>query len=304
MQEVYRLIQRVSPYDFPVLVTGATGTGKELVARSIHSISPRGNKPFVPLDCSTLVSGLIESELFGHVKGAFTGADCSRTGLLQAANGGTLFLDEVGELSLHCQVKLLRAIQEREIRPVGATQRIPIDVRVTAATNRKLELEVKSGRFRQDLYFRLNVVQIEVPALRERKEDIPALVDFFFYRFRDLHPGVEGFSEAAKARLMAYDWPGNVRELENAIEHGIALSSGSTVQVSDLPPSLRLLSCEEQTSDDPRSWGAIERRAIYAAVDRSDGDRMMAARILGIGKTTLYRKLRQYASQDRDTAAD
>jgi DNA-binding NtrC family response regulator len=211
MQRVYRMIEKVSQHNYSVLILGESGTGKELVSRSIHYSGPRKNKPFVPVDCSGLVPTLIESELFGHVKGAFTGAQHSRAGLLESAGGGTVFLDEIGDLPIDLQAKLLRALQEREIRPVGATERVHIDVRVIAATNRDLESAIRTGGFRQDLFFRLNVVQITLPPLRERKSDIPLLVNSLLEKFSDPQRPIRTISEDAMRRLISYDWPGNVR---------------------------------------------------------------------------------------------
>lgn len=239
IQQVYRQIQTVSHHNLPVLILGERGTGKECAARVIHGLSPRRPRPFAPVNCSVLVPTLIESALFGYVKNAFNGADCSRTGLLEAASGGTLFLDEIGELPLLCQTKLLRALLEREVRPVGGMHRIHIDVRVIAATNQDLESEVKAGHLWQDLYFHLNVVQIRLPSLRDHKSDIPLLVDAFFEKFSGLRSSIHSVSDEAMQCLMSYSWPGNVRELENAIEHALALGTGSAVQVIDLPPSLQ-----------------------------------------------------------------
>src|SRR6266849_2274950 len=235
MQHVYKIIEKVSQHEYPVLILGESGTGKELVARSIHFSGPRKDRPFAPVDCSALVPTLIESELFGYTKGAFTGAMQSKQGLMEAANGGTLFLDEIGEMPLEMQAKLLRALQQKEIKPVGSTERRPIDVRVVAATNRDLELCIKNGTFRQDRYFRLNVVQIKLPPLRERKSDIPLLVVSFLEKYADEVGGQRELTEDAMRRLMAYDWPGNVRELENALERAVALGTGPYVSVHDLP---------------------------------------------------------------------
>src|SRR6266550_6259268 len=225
MRCLYEVIEKISQSTSPILLLGDTGTGKELVARAIHFAGSRCDMPLVPVDCSALTPTLVESELFGHVKGAFTGADHSKRGLLQTAHEGTIFLDEIGELPMLLQAKLLRALQEKEIRPVGSTEQIQIDVRVIAAMNRDLEAGVRAGTFRQDLYFRLNVVQIRLPALCERKVDIPLLVAHFLEKFSHPLQPVRAISDDALRRLMAYDWPGNVRELENAIECALALSS-------------------------------------------------------------------------------
>ncbi|MBZ5502901.1 MAG: sigma-54 dependent transcriptional regulator [Acidobacteriia bacterium] len=300
MQRVYRLIEKVSQHNYPVLILGESGTGKELVARSIHFLGPRSNKPFVPVDCSTLVPTLIESELFGYVKGAFTGAVQSKMGLMEAAGSGTLFLDEIGDLPVDLQAKLLRALQEKEVKPVGSTDRVAISTRIIAATNRDLEASVRQGQFRQDLYFRLNVVQIKLPPLRERKSDIPLLVNAFLEKFSDPHGSVRVISEEATARLLAYDWPGNVRELENAMERAVALGSGPILHVGDLPSNLQYGTGDRMPQrDELLPLEELERRAIFHALRDAGGDKLAAARLLGIGKTTLYRKLKQYEAESQ-----
>jgi DNA-binding NtrC family response regulator len=302
MQRVYRLIEKVSQHTYPVLILGESGTGKELVAHSVHFSGPRRARPFVPVDCSALAPTLIESELFGHVRGAFTGAMHSKQGLMEAADGGTLFLDEIGDLPVDLQAKLLRAIQEKEVKPVGSTERVSISTRVIAATNRNLETAVREAKFRQDLYFRLNVVQIKLPSLRERKSDIPLLVNYFLEKFAeaDRH-GLRTISEDAMTRLLAYDWPGNVRELENVIERAVALGSGPILQVADLPTNLHYGSTERiPANDDTVSLKELERRAVVRALREVGGDKVAAARLLGIGKTTLYRKLKEYDLNPRE----
>jgi DNA-binding NtrC family response regulator len=295
MQRVYKTIQKVSQHEYPVLILGESGTGKELVAKSVHYSGARKDRTFVPVDCSSLVPTLIESELFGYVKGAFTGALHGKQGLLETAHGGTLFLDEIGEMPVDLQSKLLRVLQEREVKPVGSTERRKIDVRIIAATNRDLEAGIKNGSFRQDLYFRLNVVQVKLPALRERKSDIPLLVTSFLDKFCDPHRPARTISEDAMRRLIAYDWPGNVRELENAIERAVALGSGPIVHVADLPSSLQYPTSERVPErDELLPLEELERRAILRTLRQTTGDKLAAARILGIGKTTLYRKLKQY----------
>jgi DNA-binding NtrC family response regulator len=295
MQRVYKVIQKVSQHEYPVLILGESGTGKELVARSVHFSGARKDHTFAPVDCSSLVPTLIESELFGHVKGAFTGAQHGKQGLIEAAHGGTLFLDEIGDMPVDLQAKLLRALQEREVKPVGSTERRRIDVRIIAATNRDLEAAIRNGTFRQDLYFRLNVVQIKIPPLRERKSDIPLLVTAFLDKFSDPQGPVRTISEDAMRRLIAYDWPGNVRELENAIERAVALGSGPIVHVADLPSNLQYPSSERvPAKDELLPLEELERRAILRTLRETGGDKLAAARILGIGKTTLYRKLKQY----------
>ena len=298
MQRVYRLIERVSQHAYPVLILGESGTGKELVARSVHFSGVRRNKPFIPVDCSSLVPTLIEAELFGYVKGAFTGALHAKQGLMEIADGGTLFLDEIGDLPFDMQAKLLRALQEKEVRPVGSTDRIPLSARIIAATNRDLDVAVRQGTFRQDLFFRLNVVQIKIPPLRERKTDIPILVNSFLEKFSETNGKMRTISEDAIARMMAYDWPGNVRELENAIERAIALGSGPILHAGDLPTNLQYGTGDRlPQNDELLPLDELERRAILRALREAGGDKLAAARMLGIGKTTLYRKLKQYDTQ-------
>ncbi len=295
MHRVYRLIEKVSQHTYPVLILGESGTGKELVAHSVHFSGPRRARPFVPVDCSALAPTLIESELFGHVRGAFTGAMNSKQGLLEAADGGTLFLDEIGDLPIDLQAKLLRAIQEKEVKPVGSTERVSISTRVIAATNRNLETAVREGKFRQDLYFRLNVVQIKLPSLRERKSDIPLLVNYFLEKFAGSERVVRTISEDAMTRLLAYEWPGNVRELENVIERAVALGSGPILHIADLPTNLHYGTGERiEPVDEMVPLKELERRAVVRALREAGGDKVAAARLLGIGKTTLYRKIKEY----------
>src|ERR1700693_519683 len=295
MQRVYKLIQKVAQHTYPVLILGESGTGKELVARSIHFSGPRKNKPFAPVDCSSLVPTLIESELFGYVKGAFTGAQHSKQGLFESAGEGTLFLDEIGDLPIDLQAKLLRALQEREIKPVGSNERIGIRARVIAATNRDLESAIRTGSFRQDLFFRLNVVQIKLPSLRDRKVDIALLVNAFLEKFSDPTRPIHTISEDAMRRIMAYDWPGNIRELENAVERAVALGSGPILHVGDLPSNLQYTMSEKLSDvDELVPLEELERRAILRALRETGGDKLAAAKLLGIGKTTLYRKLKEY----------
>src|SRR5271156_70258 len=236
MQKVYRVIEKVSQHAYPVLILGESGTGKELVARSVHFSGVRRNRPFIPVDCSSLVPTLIEAELFGYAKGAFTGAVHAKQGLMEIADNGTLFLDEIGDMPIDMQAKLLRALQEKEVRPVGSTDRVPLSARIIAATNRDLDVAVRQGTFRRDLFFRLNVVQIKIPPMRAREPAIPILVNSFLEKFSEANGRMRTISEDAIARMMAYDWPGNVRELENAIEPAIALGSGPIVHAGDLPP--------------------------------------------------------------------
>jgi transcriptional regulator with PAS, ATPase and Fis domain len=298
MRLLYDAITRMTQSTPPVLLIGETGTGKELVARTIHSSGPRRDKAFVPIDCSALVPTLMESELFGHVRGAFTGADHNKRGLLQCANGGTLFLDEIGELPVYLQAKMLRTLQEREIRPVGSTDRIPLNIRIIAATNRNLEAAVQAGTFRQDLFFRLNVVQIRLPPLRERKIDIPLLVAHFLHRFSSHSPQVDAVSYEALRVLIAYHWPGNVRELQNAVERALALSSETTLTIDDFA-GVRLATLPSDLPEENElvPLAELERRAVLQALHQASGDKPAAARLLGIGKTTLYRKLKEYAEK-------
>jgi len=299
IQDVLRMISRLKDTRTPVLITGESGTGKELVARAIHFRGSFASRPFVAVDCGSLVPTLIESELFGYEKGAFTGALKSKTGLFQSANGGTIFLDEIGELPLEMQAKLLRVLQEKEVRPVGSNQRTKVDVRVVAATNRDLEREYRNGTFRKDLYFRLNVVTVHLPALRERRSDIPMLVHWFLDRF---DPGSSiQVTNAAMKCFLQYDWPGNVRELENCIERAIALGDRRTVDVGDLPPALVSASpvVSNEMEDGSVSITAtdledIERATIQRVFEQVKGDKALAGRMLGISRATLYRKLKRY----------
>ena len=313
MEKLYRILSKVSQTTHPVLILGESGVGKELVARSIHVNGPNASKPFIPVDCGTLVPTLIESELFGYVRGAFTGANRSKTGLLAAAEGGTVFLDEIGELPLDLQAKLLRALQEKEFRPVGATHSVPIQARILAATNRDLLGMVETGRFRKDLYFRLNVVTLRIPALRERKGDIPLLAAHILDRVQRDTGVAYSFSHDALRRIVEYDWPGNVRELENAIERACALSSGPVLHLADFPTQMQqegaILPAPTDTSllagpaylpgegvGPPQvlSIAELEKQAILNTIRQFKGDKLMAAKLLGIGKTTLYRKLKEY----------
>ena len=301
MEKIYRIIGKAAHSNHPVLILGESGTGKELVARSIHFSGPYRDKPFIPVDCGSLVPTLVESELFGYVKGAFTGASQTKDGLLSIAQGGTIFLDEIGELPIDLQAKLLRAIQEKEIRPVGSTRRIPIDVRILAATNRDLEHAVSQGTFRKDLYFRLNVLSVKIPPLRERRQDIPLLVGHFLDRL-SREAGMERMltDDAIKA-LLAYDWPGNVRELENCLERSCALTTAPLMQLRDLPTYIHGMPAEQPGSVRVQRkimpMAELEKQTIMSALAQLNGDKLLAARLLGIGKTTLYRKLKEYSSQ-------
>jgi DNA-binding NtrC family response regulator len=302
MEKLYRMIAKAAYSTHPVLILGESGTGKEMVARSIHFSGPFRDKPFIPVDCGSLVPTLIESELFGYVKGAFTGAVQSRDGLLAIAEGGTVFLDEVGELPVDLQAKLLRSIQEREIRPVGSTKRIPINVRILAATNRDLEQAVAQGTFRRDLYFRLNVLSLKIPPLRERRQDIPLLVSHFLERLSRASGHERTLNDGALKALLAYDWPGNVRELENCLERACAFSSGPMIQTGDLPSAIHGVPGPIPTSGNGASkilpMAELEKQTILGTIEKLNGDKLLAARMLGIGKTTLYRKLKEYVAQD------
>ncbi len=297
IQDVLRMIARLKNSNTPVLITGESGTGKELVARAIHFRGPMAQRPFVAVDCGALVPTLMESELFGHEKGAFTGALKSKKGLFEAANGGTIFLDEVGELPLEMQAKLLRVLQEKEIRPVGSNEKVPVDVRVIAATNRDLDSAYRAGAFRKDLFFRLNVVTIHMPALRERRSDIPALVRCFLERHA---PGENvQVSEAAMKVLLQYEWPGNIRELENSVARALALGDRKTIGQKDLPPSIISVQEGEISGEDAgalahTALADMERRAIVRVFEQVGGDKTLAGKMLGISRATLYRKLKQY----------
>jgi len=299
IQDVLRMISRLKDTRTPVLVTGESGTGKELVARAIHFRGGFASQPFVAVDCGSLVPTLIESELFGYEKGAFTGAVRSKPGLFHAASGGTIFLDEIGELPLELQAKLLRVLQDKEVRPVGSNSRTKVDVRVVAATNRDLEAAYKDGTFRKDLYFRLNVVTVHLPALRERRADIPMLVHWFIDRYAP-GSGIQVSTGAMKC-LLEYDWPGNVRELENSIERAIALGGHNPLDIPDLPPAIAVHGADlvgpsggfvsAYTSSDLED---IERVTIQRVFHEVNGDKVLAGKMLGISRATLYRKLKRY----------
>ena len=303
MRQLMEVLTRSAKSAASVLILGESGTGKELVARSIHYAGPYKDKPFIPVDCGALVPTLIESELFGYVRGAFTGALRHKEGLLATAEGGTVFLDEVGELPIDLQSKLLRAIQEKEIRPVGGTRAVPINVRILAATNRDLDTAVSQGTFRRDLYFRLNVLTLRIPPLRERKTDIPLLVSNVLERINNSTQVQHGIGEDALRLMLDYDWPGNVRELENCIERACTTCSLPTIHVTDLPTQLQNFVVPAQPSAGAEApspkitpLDELEKQAILHAIQILDGDKLEAARRLGIGKTTLYRKLKEYGT--------
>jgi two-component system response regulator HydG len=290
MSDLRKLIRKVGGSDISVLVLGESGTGKEVVARSLHAASLRHDKAFVAVDCAAIAETLIESELFGHVKGAFTGADRDREGLITAAHGGTLFLDEIGEMPAEAQVRLLRVLESGEVRPVGSSATHTVDVRVIAATNRDLETD---ETFRRDLYFRLNVVTLKLPPLRDRSADVPLLASHFLARYRKAGSTAERFSSEAMAALERYSWPGNVRELENAVERCCALSSGLAIERSDLPSSIQTHTATDDR-DGLRTLDEIRREAVQRTLESVDYDRGKAASILGIDRSTLYRNMKQY----------
>jgi DNA-binding NtrC family response regulator len=296
MQAVFELIRRITPSPSSVLITGESGTGKELVARAVHYNSPRAQGPFIPVNCAAIPENLLESEMFGHMKGSFTDAKADRKGLFEEAQGGTLFLDEISELPLSLQAKLLRVLQEKEIRRVGGTRSIPVDARVIAATNLDLAGEVKAKRFREDLYYRMNVIEVHMPALRERTEDIPLLAMHFIKKYAEpMKKPVAGLTEGALALLMDYAWPGNVRELENVIERGVTLTRGEKIGSEDLPQAVRGDSGDrhmiEEAAEKTRTLSEVERAYILRVMEKTAGNKYQAAQVLGIDRKTLYRKL-------------
>jgi DNA-binding NtrC family response regulator len=301
LQRMFDLIERVAPTRSSVLLTGETGTGKELAARAIHDLSPRAKKPFVPVTCSALTETLLESELFGHVKGAFTGAVSSRRGLIEEAHGGTLFLDEIATISPAVQVKLLRVLQEKKITRVGGNAPITADFRLIGATNVDLAAEVEAGRFREDLYYRINVFPIHVPPLRDRRSDIPLLASHFRRRFaeeNDVEP--PGISAQTMTRMMEYDWPGNVRELENFVERAMIMYAGAE-SIRFEPPGPREDEAERELVERAREeqWNLerLEREYILMTLEATDGHQSNAAEILGVDRRTIYRKLKQYREE-------
>ncbi len=305
MQEVLERVARVAPTDATVLVSGESGTGKELVARALHLASRRGQRAFVPVNCAAITETLLESELFGHAKGSFTGATRARRGMFEEASGGTLFIDEIGETAPGFQAKLLRALQEGEIRRVGESTPVQVDVRVIAATNQDLRRAIAEKRFREDLYYRLAVVPIRIPPLRERREDIPLLAAHFVERFAQRTGTARTLAPAAVARLLEHPWPGNVRELENVIEQAAALSPGPEIRASDVQVEPRPTAPVEGPSP-PRTLAEAveeaERRAIAAALERSGGDLGRVARELGVSSTTLWRKMKRHRIEPRQGA--
>jgi two-component system response regulator PilR (NtrC family) len=307
MQKLAEVIDRVAATRATVLITGESGTGKERVARAIHRRSERASAPFLVVNCGALPENLMESELFGHEKGAFTGAQTKRVGLFRDAEGGTILLDEVGELPLSLQVKLLRTLQERSVRPVGATEEVPVDVRVLAATNRDVEADVEAGRFRQDLYYRLNVIRLPLPPLRDRREDIPLLAERFLVRFaREMGKDVLGFTPDALRAIERYAYPGNVRELENLIERAVALAGSRVIGSGDLPetvsgqlgaPETGLLTLGAEGCDLDAVLYEAERRLLIAALERTGGVRKAAAKLLGVTFRSLRYRLEKHGLQ-------
>ncbi len=300
MKEVYGLLSRVAETDASVLITGESGTGKEVVARALHSRGKRASGPFVAVNCAAVPENLLESELFGHVRGAFTDARQSRTGLFQQADSGTLFLDEIGEIPLALQAKLLRALQERTVRPVGSDQEVAVDARVIAATTRDLEGAVEERRFREDLYYRINVIHVELPPLRARGADVLVLAQSFLEQFATrMGKHVTGISPAAAEKLLSYSWPGNVRELQNCVERAVALTQFERIAVEDLPEKIRSYRRSHVlvVADDPQelvSMEEVEKRYVLRVLEATGGNKKAAAKILGFDRRTLYRKLERY----------
>jgi transcriptional regulator with PAS, ATPase and Fis domain len=307
MQKLAHIVQKVARTDVTCLISGESGTGKELIARRIHELSKRVDRPFIAVNCGTIPGDLLESEMFGHQKGSFTGATDQRPGMFQLANTGTIFLDEIGEMSPHLQVKLLRVLQDREIRPVGADKPFHVDVRVVAATNKDLGAEVKAGQFRADLYYRLQVVPITLPPLRERRSDIPQLIEHFLARHNANRPFPMTISEEAMVLLWEYDWPGNIRELENVLERLTILSDTPVIRPDGLPPHIRSFLSEkkipaptlgEEGMDLNAAVEEFENRMIDEALRRTSGNKQAAARLLGLKRTTLVAKLRRKRSPE------
>ena len=295
IQELFSLVRKVAPVDCNVLIQGASGTGKALVARAIHQLSPKSDQPFVAFNCGGFTDELISSELFGHERGAFTGANATKIGLLETAAGGTVFLDEIGEMPLPMQVKLLHVLQERQIMRVGGTKPIELDIRVIAATNKDLKHEVEEGNFREDLYFRLNVVSVFLPELAERSEDIPLLIRHFLEKYSlAFHKQVAGIQPQALQVLMGYSYPGRVRELENIIERAVALTDTELVDVRDLPQDLQQLEFDVLGGDGLPTLEEVERRHIVKVLEKTGYNKGLTAQILGIPRTTLWRKLKNY----------
>ena len=302
MQKVMNLVKKVADARISVLITGETGVGKEVVANAIHNLSSRSDKAFVPVVCSSLSETLLESELFGHEKGAFTNAESMHKGKFELAHGGTIFLDEIGEINPSVQVKLLRVLQEKKFERVGGEEPIEVDVRVIAATNRNLEEEVKAGRFREDLYFRLNGIHIEVPPLRERKDDLPLLLNNFLERYTEENgKNIKGFDNQSRAAIYKYDWPGNIRELQHCVESSVVMASGSEITLEDLPPSVSRASSVESISVPVGiTLDEAEKIIIQETLAANKGNKSKTADILGIGRKTLHRKLAEYGMESEE----
>jgi DNA-binding NtrC family response regulator len=298
---VLDLVSKIAPTRSTVMLTGESGTGKEIIAEAIHFASPRYERPLIKINCGALTESLLESELFGHEKGAFTGAYQQRMGRFESGNGGTVFLDEIGEMSLAMQVKLLRVLQDGSFERVGSSRTIQVDVRIITATNRQLEDEVKVGRFRQDLFYRLNVISIDIPPLRERMEDIPLLASYFLNKYADLNKkDIQGFTAEAGRALSGYDWPGNVRELENVVERAVSLCQTALVALPDLPARLQASTtiADQVTIPIGLSLEEVERLVIERTLAKTRGDKKTAARVLGISLSSLYNKLSRGEPKD------
>jgi two-component system, NtrC family, response regulator AtoC len=314
IQKITQLIRKVAVTDATILIMGESGTGKELVARAVHALSSRADRPFIPVNCGAIPAELLESEMFGHERGAFTGAVGARAGMFQLANGGTIFLDEVGEMSGNLQVKLLRVLQDKEVRPVGADRSLKVDVRVIAASNKELAAEVDAGNFREDLFYRLQVIPIVMPPLRERRSDVPLLVRHFLEKHNHKRQGrLVRITEEAMVYLWEYDWPGNVRELENLLERLVILSEEGHIGVDHLPPTIRSFISEkkipratlgEEGLDLNTAVEEFENRLIEEALRRTKGNKQAAARLLGLKRTTLVAKLRRRKGADEGDQED
>ncbi|MCW5893889.1 MAG: sigma-54-dependent Fis family transcriptional regulator [bacterium] len=314
IQKIGQLIRKVAVTDATILIMGESGTGKELVARAVHANSQRTDRPFIPVNCGAIPAELLESEMFGHERGAFTGAVGARAGMFQLANGGTIFLDEVGEMNPTLQVKLLRVLQDRELRPVGGDRSFKVDVRVVAASNKDLGAEVDAGRFREDLFYRLQVIPIVMPPLRERRSDIPLLVRHFLEKHNRKRTGRPvAINEEAMVHLWEYDWPGNVRELENLLERLVILSEDGLIAVQHLPPAIRSLISEKKIPRPTLGEGGLdlntaveefENRLIEEALRRTKGNKQAAARLLGLKRTTLVAKLRRRRGPEADDGSE
>ncbi|MFH0793030.1 MAG: sigma-54 dependent transcriptional regulator, partial [bacterium] len=306
MEEVLGRVRKVAGSNASVLLRGESGTGKEILARAIHLASSRRTKPLIKVNCGAIPETLLESELFGHVKGAFTGAVETRKGLFQAANGGTIFLDEIGDISPGLQIKLLRVLQEGEFQRVGDAETVKVDVRLITATNKNLEEALKEGTFRQDLYYRLNVVPIIIPPLRDRRDDIPALIECFIKKF---HGGKKKLSSEAFELLLRYDWPGNIRELENAVEHAVVMGENEQIGIDDLPLSLQNFHQSQGGQDQPLVFDhltleEVEKRCLLNALKKTKGNQTQAARLLGTTRRTLGYRLKKYGLEDKFDAED